>query len=83
MPLTPLSMGATLAAQLLPCHSSHQPPAPPRSPGENKGAALHPRISPAPVVVPVQGTVPKPRCEAETGGWQSPIPSWGSWQQVA
>lgn len=83
MPPTPLSMGAILAAQLPPCHSPHQLPALPHSSGENKGAVLHLRISPAPVTVPVQGTVQKPRCEAETGGWRSLIPSWGSWQQVA
>jgi len=75
--------GAALPAQLPPRHSPRQSQAPPHSSGEDRDAALHPRISPAPGTVSAQATALKPGCEAETDSWQNRIPGWGSQQWAA
>lgn len=75
---TPGALGATLE---LICHPTPLPgPAMPLR--EDRDAALRPRISPAPGLAPVQGTVLKAGNKAETDAWRSPIPGWGSQQWV-
>lgn len=66
---TPAALGAALGATLeLICHPTPVPsPAMPLR--EDRDTALHPRISPAPGLAPVQGAVLKPGHKAETDAW--------------